>query len=231
VEVFLLHPYSYTLHGWQNIFINGKEGPFDTTLNQQIWFGIMGNKLADLSPIIRTQCSDFFSNISGLVSFLYPGLINHHIKSQDESWRSKLRRFFGGHINRSAHEREKTLSQGYQSFILFALVTYLKDSVKETGIFPFLKDALSFSLDQKNAGLYQSNPYCFGYNMTGIELAFVAENIGDFEAAGWWLNRQFEHTYDYNEKKFLPAHVADMTISTARIYESTRLLNEYEIHL
>jgi hypothetical protein len=227
-EVFSLHSYSYKYHRWQNVYINGTTGPLDVTLNQQIWFGSIGQKLAQHSAQISPMCEDFFAHLSQSVTFLEKGLISHKASSIDASLFSKLKQAI---LPTSLPDDMKLdkLSRGYQSFILFALFTYLKDRKAGIEIFPFINEPLRFSLDKTNTEFYKRNEYCYGYNVTGIELAFICECMGDSGSAQWWLNQQFSHTYDPSKKEFLSANVSDVTISQARIYEATRLKHDYEI--
>lgn len=232
IDVILLHPYSYSHHMWMNLWVDGRMGNIQVTLNQQIRFGVLANKLIEFSEDIKRHCDDFFKYLSTNVHFLKPGLIRHRNENIHQTniinLIKDIRRFyFSKQYKKQLLER----SIGYQSFILSAMISYLKDSKKQISDFPFIQKAINYSLNKTNTAQYKNNPYAYGYNMTGIELAIIAEFIGDDDSAKWWLKQQFEHTINRDNGELMAINMADTLTSKARLYELCALNNDYEIEI
>lgn len=232
ISILEMHPYSFKKHGWETIHLNGERGKYEYTINQQIWFAVMANKLRKYSIQLNERSLDFFNNLSGNISFISTGWIKHtSYKLQNQNilpyWKNKI---FENTLKKRK-DRVKLLSSGYQSFILYALQVFLNGEFKNINEFDFVKNVLIHSSNHKNIDLYRNNPYCFGYNVTGIELAFVLESNGNLDEAQWWLNQQFHFTYDHKLKEFLGANVSDKIVVQSRIYEATRLIKDYFIKI
>jgi len=44
-----------------------------------------------------------------------------------------------------------------------------------------------------------------------------------------WITRQYEKTYDPHTKSLMTRHAADKATSSARLYEATRLVGQYNL--
>jgi hypothetical protein len=227
-EVVNLHQYSFVEHGWKNLLVDGRNWTFDRTVNQQVWFSYVASLLSDRSLHAKVASRDFFSHISQHIEYHDAGTIRH-VTGENPSRVSRLKsRFLDALFPFRCDPRQEQLALGYQSFILVAIFNYLRENGSDRLSVPFLERALQFSLDKANAPLYENNAYCYGYNVTGIELAIVAESLGDFDAAAWWLNQQFGRTRG-PAGRYLSANVSDPVVVQSRIYEIYRLQSDYEI--
>ena len=80
--------------------------------------------------------------------------------------------------------------------------------------------------------IQDENIYSYPYNPTGLELAFVQETFdpGDSDSVEWWLQQQIMHTYDAGSS-IMTKNSMDISTSRARIYEVTRLKNDYNVKI
>lgn len=220
-EVFELHPFDEETGLWRSVDVDGTVGsPFET-INQQLWFAAAGSLLCSNgeAPEIRRRIVAFLDDLEGTIETYRDGLVYHSGYPYDDPtfFAQRIGARLWGH-----HERLDVLAVGYHSFVLYALGV-LRRSIPEHPIWESgLVDRLLKPVDDvRYINQVDNNVYAFGYNPTGIEIAFALETFRDGEKADFWLNEQFRRCYDPNAK--LLRHGWDQETLSARLYEATRL--------
>jgi hypothetical protein len=244
-KVLLLHQYNHKQHAWNNTEINGKILGINHTLNQQVWFAslnlILGKFLCDQK--FNELSIDFFINLPLLVSsFEERGLIKHEFDGLAWSFRKIAKPLIGSTYNNSTYyDKQKILSQGYLSFILYGLALayeYSSEQIfwNDNKLKNIISDAVDFIINSFPFGWGEKTGYRWCYNPTGIEMAYVLQVFKKYlklESAenhiSIFLSKQFELYYDF-EKNMLSKNTMDPAILSARLYEAVRL-NNYSLNL
>lgn len=234
-EVFHLHPFSKDDALWQRVAVDGSYLPPDATFNHQLWFAAIAAQLQDTEA---TQRAGHFLDQIGQHVQLYPNGIIFH--------KSKLGPVKPAHFNsvmalaratyaalRRMKERRQLYSKsvGYHGFNLYAFAM-LKQQFPDHPFWTSKKINKMLAVTQTDAFLkdLDHSHYGWPYNPPGLELAFAGEvfNLGH-EYCQFWINRQYEKTYDANIQNLLTRDTPDPQTSSARLYEATRLTGQYEL--
>lgn len=244
-DVLLLHQYNYKHHAWNNTEINGKILGINHTLNQQVWFATLN---LILGKFLQNQkfgelSIDFFMNLPLLVgSFEERGLIKHEFDDLACSFRRIAKMLIGRTYNDSKYyDKQKILSQGYLSFILYGLALayeYSSEQIfwSDSKLKNIISDAVALIINSFPFGWGEKTGYRWCYNPTGIEMAYVLQVFKEYlrlesteNHISIFLSKQFERYYDF-EKNMLSKDTMDPDILSARLYEAVRL-NNYSLNL
>ena len=139
-----------------------------------------------------------------------------------------LKKIKGVFRNTSSHTTK--LSIGYQSFILYAIAKTIRPQKDINTYFPFFEKSLEFISDKDKLTLFRENQFCFSYNVTGFELAFIWDKLGDYEQAEWWLRKQLNYSFKQRGGCFSINMASDDFIMGSRLYEILDLNNDYIIN-
>lgn len=236
-EVLSLHPYCFKRHGWLNVDIDGQVLYFNRTFNQQVWFSVMAILAGQRNQELLTKAQDFFENIPNVIEFVEKSLIKHtYYPTDNKSINNFIKDRVSSIINRKKSAITKKLSLGYLSFILYGLAI-VRDNLpnenlwRSTRLKSIIRNSVDYIIRQHPFGYLDNNEFQWGYNPTGIEIAYtlqvfnsyldIEDNDGD---PSKWLNMQFNGYYDLRANLML-RNSSDENISVARLYEATRLKN------
>ena len=222
-EVFLLHPFDSETGLWHSIDVDGSVGSVHSTFNQQLWFAAIGAQLAKKSKQIETMVSRFLDRLETNLRLTGDGLIVHN-SYPHEGYR-RFRYDIKNVLFDDLRSRRTELAIGYHSFNLYGMALlhreYPNHSFWETTAF---ESTLQYASSDEFLNKAKNNRYCFGYNPTGLEIAFAGET---FDCARLdvqeWVERQLSLTFDPLEK--LMNKGSDPTTLAARFYEAVRLPN------
>lgn len=245
-SIYLRHPYNKSSGLWSIVEVDGRSLGTMKTLNQQIWFATIGAKIVELqfNKVIDMQVRIFLKNIMNYLAIDKSGFIYHRFKapkSRAVNLISRYKRYMNCYKKNAATFTDedltktqylKRLSIGYHSFTLFGLAL-LANRYPNTGIQKSeqFRGALSYISSTNYLTEIYHNPYCFGYNPTGIELAYV---IGEFagkrdeaviKIQKDWVSNQFKKTYNV-EINLMNKNAVDPQTLAARLYECTSLIEQ-----
>jgi|GEM_PF-4356649 len=242
-----LHPYCKERHGWSIIEISGEIDQFCHTLNQQLWFAAMANKVANPRSNLFTNTTDFLTNLPDNLQLIRSNLIHHKYQLGGDSSNRELfylhkliaqtRKFTD---NRTSIKTLIELSEGYQSFVLYAFAMIFEDSIQtkqffEKGLIHWLMKAANFTYQSFVPIEFSKNKFAWTYNPVGFELAYFWQTVGaimtktdvDSISPEFLVNLQINNFYDF-ENQLLQLNTTDPTVLASRLYEACRL-NNYNI--
>ncbi len=222
-EVYLLHPFDSELGLWRSVDVDGSIGSIHSTFNQQLWFAAIGSQLAKKNSEIKKMVSRFLDQLETNIRLTRDGLIVHN-SYPHEGYR-RFRYDMKNAFLRDVRQQRRELAVGYHSFNLYGMALLYREYPSH----PFWKTTVFEStLQYANSDKYlndaKDNRYCFGYNPTGLEVAF-AGNTFDYVDLNVeeWVERQLSLTYDPLDG--LMNKGSDPTTLAARFYEAVRLPN------
>ena len=222
-EVFLLHPFDENLGLWHSVDVDGTDRCIHATFNQQLWFAAIGAQLMDSDERIEARVSRFLDRLEETIRLTDEGLIVHN--SYPHQGYPRIRYDVKNVLFSDLKERRRELAVGYHSFNLYGMAL-LKQAWSDH---PFwdsdaLKSALQYVESSNFLREARENPYCFGYNPTGFELAFASRTFDDSNINAFeWTERQLALTYDPYDGMMTGG--PDPITLSARIYEAVRLPN------
>lgn len=220
-EVFLLHPFDSELGLWHSVDIDGSIHSVHSTFNQQLWFAAIGAQLANENKEIKTQVSRFLDRLQTNIRLTDNGLIVHN-NYPHEGYR-RLRYNVKNALFSGLREWRKELAVGYHSFNLYGMALLYREFPShpfwETTTF---ESILRYAASDQYLSEAKENQYCFGYNPTGLELAFASETFDRADLTiREWVERQLSLTFNPLER--LMNRGSDPTTLAARFYEAVRL--------
>ena len=232
-EVFMLHPFDARRGLWHEIDVDGKAENSCKAFNQQLWFAVMGLRIARINRdlTIEKRVNRFFENIPLNFDTYGEGLIKHVIRKR-KNYLLLLKRL--KNIRKSSmHKRQKALSSmyhlslGYHSFNLYAFAM-LKKFYPDFSFWKSakFKKALRFIETEEYEKKLENHEYGFGYNVTGIEIAYVLSVFmgNSTDRQKYWLEKQLQKNYDF-QANMLNRKTCDPETLSARLYEATRIRN------
>ncbi len=232
-QVFLVHPFDSRVGLWQRVNVDGSYSTFDMTYNHQLWFAAAGAMLdSDLDSAIGSRVVRFLDQTR--VSHLRvarSGRIIHHVRPLSREREIARRIYSGRRPLQALQEKARMVHKeiGYHAFNLYAF-SILRQRIPLHPLWQSNKfmSLLHFVNRKEYIGGLENNRFGYPYNPVGIEVAFglltFADRIsGDVVAAATsWLGRQFNLTYDH-ENRLMQRDTEDPETLSARIYEATRL--------
>lgn len=244
-EVIQQHDYSFDYHAWHYVEIDGNKQGIHTTLNQQIWFSsmalILGKTLDDEPLSIKGR--DFFENVDSFITYYNEkGLIKHTFSTKNiitnlEVLKREISELIGkDELNLKRKKQTKLRSLGYLPFILygFALLydyTSEEEFWKNPELKKILKDSIDFVISNYPYDYLRKVGYNWRYNPTGIEMAYVLQELNDLlelnctqNEIDKWLNLQINGYYDFRSNLMIK-NTSDPNILSSRFYEAIRLKN------
>ena len=116
-------------------------------------------------------------------------------------------------------------SVGYHGFNLYA-IALIDHSLKGSELLDnnYIKKAIDVTDKESFRKRTLTSKYAYPYNPIGFELAFVFHVLGDTKRVEYWLNQQYQRTFDTNSEMFDGGETFDKLTAAARIYEAVRLV-------
>jgi hypothetical protein len=242
-DVFLLHPFNTQEGVWQSVNVDGSHGPVDNTFNHQLWFAAAGRMIED-SPVISSRVGIFMDHLDTNLRTYENGLIIHGLKP-----RRRLKqvvkdtlRFIRGHAYTNSTINKAIAYHAFNTYGFSLLFERTQDhafwsSGKFKKILRFLESDLyvqgldCFRKDNEPDGVtLPFSKYGYAYNPPGIEVTHTIQSFPEYfkvspeEAAGWWLDRQLEKTFN-RDTDLMEKNTDDPVTLASRIYELARLNN------
>lgn len=235
-EIFLLHSWDGERGYWKKVALDGSEAGVDTTFNHQLWFGAIAGLLRRTDEALQLS-REFFDRQAVHARLYQNGVIFHN---------SPLVRFTPaflrpGDIYRGIRQyyrfsrTKKSLwskSAGYHAFNLYAFALY-RETLPDHPYWKseHFRNMLSALEHEEFVREQMDNPYSYPYNPVGIELAYVLETFVPDKPhkVSVWLERQFRVTAEPGS--VMTGKSVDPETSSARIYEATRIRNNYQVAL
>ncbi len=227
-EVFILHPYDKHLKGWRTVNIDGTIGRFDYTFNHQLWFCAAGALLVKEGfDKAKPSVMDFIKNMPKAIKLYNTGVIKHipplflkkGIIMKLRALASEMKR------NLKQHSYIYQKSVGYHGFNLYA-IALIAHTLKDSKLLQ--SDSITKAIDTTDKDSFRKrtniSKYAYPYNPIGFELAFVFYVLGDIKKMEYWLDQQYQQTFDPNSGMFDGGQTFDKLTAASRIYEAIRLV-------
>lgn len=238
-KVFLLHLFDETVGAWRVVDIDGRSLGFDLTFNHQLWFAAAGGLLAHHSRVpdeVHQQVLRFLDELESNITVTNEGVIEHPFKPRlhpvkytkicfDIARTGQLRKIARGALESEVSDGMVDKAIGYQSFNLYGLALlaeqFPKHSIWDSSS---VGRSIAFVNTTQFRDRLDDNPYGYPYNVSGFELAYVEEILGEgnTQRQTAWIERQLERTYDESVPT-VGAHTEDTSTVGARLYEATRI--------
>lgn len=234
-EIFFLHPWDENLNIWKRVETDGSVLAFDVTFNHQLWFAAAGSMLYK-SDLARFRVSKFLNNVLSNLELYKDGVIFHastmgtfknYFLSDRRCFLLELKRRI---FNKVRFKKLYLKSVGYHAFNLYALSILFK-SFPDAAIWsnPKLKYVIEMRNNKSFLDALNSSEFAYKYNVSGLEMAFAVETfIKNDQEVKVWLNKQLALTY-LNDANALVKGAFDKNTAMSRVYEITRLEQDYEI--
>lgn len=226
-KVFLLHPFNFNAGLWQMMEIDGQILGYKRAINQQIWFAAVGLMTLNQQSNNRIRyCVDrFMRRLPGYLNVDAQGRICHRIVPI-ASVKDYAKMLYRCWQKSDKQNMDYDLRVGYHTFNLYGLAL-IKGYMPDQAIWRSekLKSALQYLQSEHFRKDTAVNEYCYGYNPTGIEVAFVWQMFIDssnIDMITFWLNQQIDNHYDF-ETGFMQRNSPDPMTLAARLYEAVRL--------
>lgn len=223
-ELFLMHPFDYTVGAWKRIEPDGTILEIDSTFNHQLWFAASAAPLAKIVPEANQRIQEFLSSTDTHWGLNTNGRIIHPLWFRNRRLREKLK-----YVLKSSY-RDEVISKeiGYQAFNLQAFAMLILSGIVLPGSVRLkLKRALNYLRYPEYLNGIDSTKCGFPYNPPGWEVSVAKTVIGkdSVESCKSWLERQLLHSYD-SDSCLLNRNTSDPETHTARIYEVAYMPNQ-----
>ncbi len=196
----LKHRFEPSVNLWAILNIDGTTGEIHTSLNQQLWFGVMNylvGKLANDAELLRR--SELF--YTSLHKYFWYSQDLIHMKINPLSIMSKRRREFQ-HLVKMLLTEPKTQANatvGYLPFALFPIAYAWKQgaNVSDKVISESRRCIKNFCALPMSK--LEANWYCFTYHPTGFEVSYITKALfPEAEADGdFWTKHQLDKHYHH----------------------------------
>lgn len=238
-KVFMSHKFNKRYGLWHRLEINGKTLTIDKTFNHQLWFAASGSLVykSTKNKKIESRINTFLNNLNRNLTVLESGLIYHPIE-RSLFLQNNFLNFIKVVISflkktyKNSNLKYKYKSIGYQTFNLYAFAI-LKQNFKKNLFWQKqkFKKALSYMDTKEFTDNIDKNKYSFPYNAPGFEIPYIKFVFNDNEKraikiAKKYLQTQINKTYNKKAMMF-EKNTPDANVLTARIYEITRLPNDW----
>jgi hypothetical protein len=240
-SVLSLHPYDSVQHGWHVVEVDGQPLAVQGTFNQQIWFCSMNwlfeGSRGEASSPRSVAARDFTEWLKRTLRLTDRSLFPHRISVPRRRHPTLLSRILPGrHRPRAgAAFDEDYLSLGYHSFVLYGLALLHTSLPRGEATWPTRLTRLigrGFRGATKHLwGLPpRENLFAYGYNPSGIELAYALATFPDLahrfapESPGpeAWVTEQFDRHFNMADG-LMNVDAPDPIVLAARLYEAVRL--------
>lgn len=234
-EVYFLHPFVEERSIWRKVEVDGRQLAPDDTFNHQLWFAATGCLINDKEADRRA--TRFLDRVASSVQIYPSGIVFHKSLLGNDKLRAfRTRDAFLRQLETSflIYLRRRTIaykSVGYHPFNLYAFAL-LKRHFPYHPLWNTAKMArmLDATRTDKFKRHLSKSIYGYPYNPPGLELAFVGEvfELGRDYSQDWIL-AQVASTYDADSGELLKRGVSDSRTLSARLYEATRLNDDYTV--
>lgn len=226
-DVYKLHPYDSVNQAWEIVNVDGSNRGFDDTFNHQLWFAVIGSRLANHGDLdIKSQTQDFIYAIKKNIKMYRDGVIMHlptfyqrtTIKNKIGTVVSVLR------TSKTQSENKYMKSVGYHGFNLYAL-----GIIKEQSLVFFeskeFKKAIKVIRTDRFKDLLDKSNYSYDYNPPGFELGFAQQKFDSENFDSYFLARDVMKSFDREEEAWGINNKFDPSTASARVYEVYLLEN------
>lgn len=180
-EVFLLHKFDGREGLWNSLNTEGNKEKIVRTINQQIWFCAIGTRLLQINSNekIKKRIDIFLDKLPKNIQISPNGLIRH--LTHKKGWLGLGRSFI---MDRTNWKKETYLSIGYQAFNLIGLssiyMNYPHHRIWKNNAFgKKIKKSFNLAVSSKYLKKAVANPYCFSYNINGVETRYAFESFNN----------------------------------------------------
>ncbi len=198
------------------------------TFNQQLWLTAVASMFSKKSyPEAHKRVNIFVSKIDDKIALYKNGLIWQAVALVPWNLFGLKALLLGIRTKTTKRREEIRKAIGYHQFNLYGF-GILKENYPDFSFWNSEKfrKVLEYSESKKYREGLENNEYGFGYNVAGIEMAYVLsvfkKESEDLQRT--WLEEQFLRNYDF-KKRLLCKNTKDPETLSARIYEATRLRN------
>ena len=232
IECFNLHPQQDDTGLWERVEITGEKLGLDYTFNHQLWFCMAGALIMSHSDEVEKKVRGFLENFNKNLVLRGNGRIGHQIYL--DFYRSKIKPIIRALIRKGwkADNIEKEI--GYHAFNTYAL-SVIKNQMPEHALW---KSAdvirlIDYLASNEYVNNISSSKYGFPYNPPGIEVAYTFQVFSDMpnkmtkSVVDNLLIKQFVEGFDVNGNMMNKNGTKDRLTHAARIYEATRLSEEF----
>jgi len=227
-DVFNLHPYSVQSKGWEIVNVDGSIRGFDRAFNHQLWFAAAGALLSKaLGKTDINGVQDFVHHLDRSIGFYKDGVVKHLPTFYLRPRIGDKIMGYGSVVKRLIQRKSKYIymkSVGYHGFNLYA-IALIHNAWPETNLLnhPALTRALSVTDAPSFRNNLARSKYAYPYNPAGLELSFVFDSLRDEERKTYWLQEQFDKTFDFSQNLMCLGGTTDELTSSARLYEAVRI--------
>lgn len=226
-DIFFLHKFDEKRGLWHVREIDGEILSLDYTFNHQLWFAAIGSMFDKKEyPGVHEQVKVFIDRLVHNFNVYKNGSIKHIVPLVP--WNIDILKRIGSEAAEYIVLGKKDAmlkAVGYHQFNLYAF-GILKENYPGIAFWDSekFKKALLYLESSEYEKSLEGNKYGFGYNVAGIEVAFILsifkENSEDL--VKYWTEKQFQKHYNA-DKKMLCENTDDPETVSARLYEATRL--------
>lgn len=225
-EVYLLHPFDWHQGLWATVNTDGSLGRVIRTINQQIWWASIGCRILNIESheIIKQNIDKFLHCLPMNLQINYNGMIRHLVLRK--TWQNPIILKL---LKPNFWKENQKLAEGYQTFNLIALANVYKHQnnhpIWHSKSFKFrIKKMLNFTLSNNYFEKAITNPYCFSYNINGVECKYALNCFQSlikiqhekFFQADRYLQFQIDN---HVEKGIMDRNTLDRETLMARAYE------------
>jgi len=226
-DIFLLHEFDNKKGLWFGKEIDGSL-IIEWTFNQQLWFAAIASMFDKrYYPKAHKRTNSFVGKIDNNLALYKNGLIWQAVSYIPRNLFGLKTILLGVRARTIKRKKEIRKAIGYHQFNLYGF-GILKENYPNLSFWGSEKFRRIFKYAESKEykeGL-EGNEYGFGYNVAGIEMAYVLsvfrKNSESLQRD--WLKEQFLRNYDFKEG-LLCKNTKDPETLSARIYEATRLKN------
>jgi hypothetical protein len=239
-DVFLLHPFDYSLGLWHRVEIDGTNLRFDRTLNHQVIFAASGASLSD-NGVGADRIERFLDRLTDTMCLHSDGLIKHYVRpppldalrtvfNSPSEWRLILNELVFHYYSLSSKRQTKEI--GYHPTILRSLAR-LKTSYPCHSIWenPSVHTAVDFIYSDRYSKLEGAMDISYGSMTPGIHTAYALLILEGRKPAKVreWISRDILHRFDFNQN-LLIANATDLNFQASTIHNLV-LLPDMQIYI
>ncbi|MEM0965503.1 MAG: hypothetical protein AAGJ81_05080 [Verrucomicrobiota bacterium] len=224
-DLFNLHPFNSKTKVWDRVEPDGSRLSFDMTFNHQLWFAACASPLITDTPEAEERIGAFADNLPDLFDMAASGRIVHPLWVRQRRLRERVKRA----IKPAHHQALLSKEIGYHAFNLLGFSIMKLGGVS---LNPKVLSRIEKAIEYLNTNEYlngiESSECGFPYNPPGWEVPMAKSVLaGGFPAeCTVWIQRQLAYSFD-SSNRMMSHRTDDPETQTARIYEASRLRNEF----
>lgn len=253
VDVFKKHEYSYILHVWNRVEIDGTVLGYDNTYNHQMWLAAAGAEIIKYQEDkeIKKQIEDFLSasEKTKLFQVSSKGVVRHfaYIADTQKHKKDYFKREIKEQLYRILKKPDMQYKEeGYHYFNMYGFAI-LYEVFNEHSFFSCdkLKRALKYTMNLENLNLLDSrspkedrtglaqkykpttNLYAYGYNSPAFELPYIIKTFAPEKLTSDMIQNLWDSQVNAtgNGSDLFAKNTEDAVTLQARMYELVRALS------